>query len=304
MGIIRTTNGHTYKVSNNDLAAALQEKEKWAGKLRDALRVAAAYKEGTHSQLAEEMESIEARLGNYAGGTIFDHVRSIFNDTAVRGFQHALHFPELVNQYRRYGTSKPPNQWHPPPDAQSRDPSPAAFHPSPTQSHVQTPNLPPVTTSGPAAISQPTTVRMQPQRSATQHLKGNLAAQTIARMVKFKTPPYNDHSDDVPSDAIRYEPGCSRCQGAKRECWALHKNNKKPACYGCRHLKMKCDLVDQAFDKEDDTKEAGPSNHKQKPRRKPATVVAPGAPGEYGGQSLFPPITHPLLTRGSFIPPS
>jgi hypothetical protein len=126
MAIIRATNGLTYKVSNNQLAAALKEEEMWAGKLREALGDRVAYNEEKHRELAEEMDLIETRLGNYTG-TIFDHVRSIFDDTKTRGFKHDLHFPQLVAQYKRYGFMEAPEQWVPPPDIQSREGSPALF---------------------------------------------------------------------------------------------------------------------------------------------------------------------------------
>lgn len=134
MAVIRVTNGLTYTVSDKDLDAALKEEELWAGKFREALGDRATYDGEKHRELAAEMDLIETRLGNYTG-TIFDHVRSIFDDIVTRGFKHDLHFPLLVAQYRRYGFGEPPEQWVPPPSIQRLDapPSPAATerHPEP-----------------------------------------------------------------------------------------------------------------------------------------------------------------------------
>jgi hypothetical protein len=124
MAIIRITNGHRYTVSGEALDAALEEEEIWAGRLREALLNGVVYSEEKHKEFAKDMEEIEARLGNYTKGTIFDHVRSIFDDSVTRGFQHDLHYPQLVDQYRRYATRQPPKQWTPPPDIASRESSP------------------------------------------------------------------------------------------------------------------------------------------------------------------------------------
>ena len=124
MAIICKTNGHKYMVSGANLNAALDQEESWAAQLREALATPASYGEKTHQKLADSMERIEALLGNYSEGTIFDHVRSIFDDTVTRGFQHSLHVPQLINQFHRYATRAPPQQWVPPPDVQSRNASP------------------------------------------------------------------------------------------------------------------------------------------------------------------------------------
>ena len=88
------------------------------------------------------MTRIEALLGNYLGGTIFDHVRSIFDDTVTRGFQHSLHFPQLIDQYQRYATCVPPQQWVPPPDVHSRDASPVLPPAIPRRGLPTSPNPP------------------------------------------------------------------------------------------------------------------------------------------------------------------
>jgi hypothetical protein len=174
MAIIRTTNGHNYKVSKEALAAALKEEEKWAGKLREALVGGAAYDEKKHRELAEEIELIEAKLGNYSG-TIFDHVRSIFDDTVTRGFQHELHFPQLIAQYTRYGFGNPPEQWVPPPDVQSRDNTPellpAAPAPRPATRSSQQPagrRIPPVGNTTQLALGVTISKEDQPTRPAAR----------------------------------------------------------------------------------------------------------------------------------------
>jgi len=106
------TNGFTHEVSGATLDTALMEEEMWATRLREALQKGGGYSEKKHKEL--HMEEIEAWLGNYAKGTIFDHVRLIVDDAFTRGFQRDLHFPQLVHQYTRYANKEPPKQWQPP----------------------------------------------------------------------------------------------------------------------------------------------------------------------------------------------
>jgi len=236
MAIIRTTSGYTHKVSNKDLAVSLQEEEAWAMKLRQALVHGAAYDEDKHCQLAKEMDSIEERLGNYAGGTIFDHIRSIFDDAATRGFQHDLHFPELLNQYRRYGFGEPPKQWIPPHDAQSRCPSPllppvatpALLHSTASPTTVTTPNILPSDAAS-AAIKRTgdAFVGRSPEQpeSSTSRSKPKAKVAGVASMTVKRKPLVIHRPRNVPAAAIRYYPGCSRCRDVPRPCWALQKNN-------------------------------------------------------------------------------
>lgn len=165
MPFIKTTNAHAYLSSRKELDDALEKEEKWAGKLRGAL-ANGAYNEERHSELAKEMADIEAQLRNYAGGTIFDHVRSIFNDAMTRGFQHDLHFPQLIAQYTRYGLGDTPKQWIPPPSAHSCDGTPVLPHFVVTQTHPR-----PVTPSPPRP-AHPSPAQVPSQLENPQYPEG------------------------------------------------------------------------------------------------------------------------------------
>jgi hypothetical protein len=320
MAIIRASNGYTHKVSDTDLAVAMQEEEAWAKKLRQALVDKAAYDENTHRELAKEMEAIEARLGNYTGGTIFDHVRSIFDDAVIRGFQHDLHFPQLLIQYKRYGFGEPPEQWVPPPDVQSRDTSPVLFpaatqtspHPTRSAPPGESNRLPsPIDAYRPATRARKTISNrnnpllpsfQQPGSSTSgTEAKANWKETAVtstkhqaAMMNDLDTP--DDRPRDVPAGAIKHQPGCSRCRGVARACWVFHKNSKKVACYSCRALKMKCDVDGQVLD-DDLTKEMPPPKKPRQPPRK--ETMALGEPGVCAGNS---PLIHFISFQG-LIPP-
>jgi hypothetical protein len=195
MAIIRTTNGHKYKVSKEKLAAALKEEEKWAGKLREALVGGAAYDEKKHRELAEEMELIEEQLGDYSG-TIFDHVRSIFDDTVTRGFQHELHFPQLIAQYTRYGFGNPPEQWVPPPDVQSRDNTPELLPPAPVPRPTTRSN------QQPAGRRKPPVGRITQLALGVTISKEDQATQPAARgeSSRAATRKPNDNEEETPQD--------------------------------------------------------------------------------------------------------
>jgi hypothetical protein len=296
MTIIRTNNGYNYNVSDNDLAAAMQDEEAWATRLRQALVNKGAYDEVVHTQLADEMDSIEARLGNYAGGTIFDHVRSIFDDAATRGFQHDLHFPQLLIQYRRYGFREHPEQWVPPPDVQSRDLSPvlsrAATKTPPRPSRSPTPRaklhfLPPAASGSATKTGQTLAGRsevLQPELSTSRTKPEVGTTKSAAPKDTGDRPGY------VPAGATKLQPGCSRCEGAARPCWVLRKTKKKVACYDCRKLRMKCDLCDNDLADGEDTKEVPPPKKSSQPRLKDTTTAAaPEEQAEVAGQYLCAP---------------
>lgn len=247
MVIIRATNGHNYTVSDNDLASAMLEEETWAAEFRQALLDEAAYDELKHRDLAIEMNSIEARLGNYSGGTIFDYVRSIFDDILTRGFKHNLHFPQLLFQYRSYGFGEPPEQWVPPPDIQSRDASPVlppagtptALNPTNSPTLIPTLCLQPLATSGFGTNSDQIVAGPSKEPTPSQF-------STFGKVKKSNTSASevnsNNRPDDIPAGATELRPGCSRCQGAGSQCWVLRRDTRKAACHECRKVKMKCNF--------------------------------------------------------------
>jgi hypothetical protein len=352
MAIVRTTNGHTYKVSEEDLAAAMKEEEKWAGKLREALVCGAAYNERKHNELAEEMKSIESKLGNYAGGTIFDHVRSIFDDAATRGFRHGLHFPELVIQYTRYGFGDTPEQWIPPPDIQSRDGTPVIPPlPSPCRPTTRSSQQPlvhgmptvkvtvdkkgkskqkpavregistPVKHNTASASGEQThgwrdandeaAVRKGPPKRTPRVTPKSGVEASLRDVVDENTPgpsgrstnntderskskfayTIEDASDrddieqrppNVHSSAMRYNPGCSRCERNGGACWLLKKRNTKPTCYSCRSARAKCDISGQIIDGDDEPEASLAKKTKQ--RCKGQIPVVPKALTKYDGK--------------------
>jgi hypothetical protein len=306
MAIIRTNNGYNYKVSDNDLAAALEEEERWARRLREALVHKGTYDGVVHIRLADEMNSIEARLGNYAGGTIFDHVRSIFDDAATRGFQYDLHFPQLLIQYRRYGFGEPPEQWVPPPDVQSRNLSPIISPasretpPRPTGSPTPVTKLhlllPPTAGSATRTVqtlanrSEALVPSLPQPESSTSNSKSKIATTELTAPKVRKGHNSNDRPGDVPETATKLQPGCSRCEGAAKPCWVLRKTKKKVACYGCRRLRMKCDLCDDDVANGEDAKEVPPPKKNKQPRPKDATTAAaPEEQVEDAGQYSYIP---------------
>jgi hypothetical protein len=341
MAIIRSTNGHAYKVSGEDLAIALKKEEGWAAKFREALASGALYNEEKHRELAQDMEAIEVHLGNYAGGTIFDHVRSIFDDSVTRGFRHDLHFPQLIAQYKRYGFGDTPEPWIPPPDTHGCGgtpalPNPVATHPPPA--HTSRPAM--TTNQTPAVQLRPPLVDAQHPEASHGERKPQAKVTRVARMtakptilkriggvlrvvpiersrgqeviptpsepnapcrkipLKSKSPKskspieHPTERDDparrprnVPSGAMKYEPGCSRCERAERACWVLHRNNTEAACYGCRYGRVKCDIIIIGRESNDDDDKESPAVKKSRhPRRKQLSVVEPGKPGEYNGK--------------------
>jgi hypothetical protein len=302
MAIIRTSNGYTHKVSDIDLAVAMKEEEAWAKKLRQAL-VDKAYDENTHRELAKEMEAIEARLGNYTGGTIFDHVRSIFDDAVTRGFQHDLHFPQLLIQYKRYGFGEPPEQWVPPPDVQSRDTSPVLFpavtqtspHPTRLAPPGESNHLPsPIDAYRPATKDRKTlSNRNNPPPSSLQEpesstsatkAKANSKEPKIARITPDVRVITVQRPGNVPADAIRYLPGCSRCRTSQRSCWVRHKSTSKPACYGCRYGRTSCDITETFISGDHNTPEAPLAESKLEPRPRPSPGIGRVEDEEYASE--------------------
>lgn len=250
MPSIRLTSRYNYKVPDNDLAAALMEEEAWATNLRQALLDKASYDGDKHLQLAKEMDSIEARLGNYRDGTIFDHVRSIFDDSQIRGFHHDLHFPQLLNQYRRYGLGERPEQWVPPPDTESWELLPAPYvsstaaPPSPINKPTSTPGLQlqPLANSGSAIWTDHFVGPSKPILPSAH--SPSFGTNYDVRISSRAEPEVNSdiRPDYVPVKGVRVHPGCSRCERAGRPCWVFRQNNRNAACYGCRRLRVRCGL--------------------------------------------------------------
>ncbi|KIM34595.1 hypothetical protein M413DRAFT_33169 [Hebeloma cylindrosporum] len=316
MAIIRKTNGRTHTVTPANLESALRREEAWAGRFREALLDPGSYDEHKHVQFREDMEKVENLLGNFSGGTIFDHLRSIFDDSVTRGFVHDLHFPQLVEQYRRYAVQEPPQQWIPPLDVQSRDPTPELIPPPPkkpvrgeqnagSRQNDDTHRAPAAAKGKGRASAHPVAPpphspipidsddekpgpsnKRKPRGGAP---KSKMKADTDPEDVEDVDP---DAEDDL-KGAIHVSPGCIRCQKADQKCLVIPKGTKKAACRFCRQQKMKCE--NEAIQ---DWPVAAPktkgrkSEQKQLPApkkpvrvRKAPTFVAPGEAGEYESES-------------------
>jgi hypothetical protein len=341
MPIIRATNGHRYEVAPDVLEAALQDEVQWAEKLKTALEKEAAYTEDTHKKLAREMEEIEARLGNFRGGTIFDHMRSIFDDAVPRGYDHALHFPALLAQYVRYAYNEPIQQWIPPPDIQSRDTSPVLAALPAVRARAHSPPAPVRNPAPPAKGKGKETEKQQRASSkskvqlpAADHRAEdgeydpvNDAAMGEAGPSKTKTgrrstrppkskPTIGEATDGEKVDTpIHCVPACDKCHKLGRECY---KKTSRSACFSCHDLKHKCVSQEVAARANENGggKESG-NVRQQRPRI--VTIISPGNAGEFAAAGAFffflypSPLAHfvdvqinipPLILRGGWRLPS